>query len=447
MTLWAESFNKFYPNAKIQIEGKGSSTAPPALISGTAQLGPMSREMKGTEIDAVREEVRLQADPDPHLGRRAGGLRQQGQPDQVPDASRRWTRSSRSPAASGYKEDITTWGQLGLTGRLGEQADQPLRPQLGLRHLRLLQGARAQERRLQGRGQGAAGLGLGGPGRHRRPLRHRLQRHRLRDRRRPRRPARREGGRQVLRGRPPTTPTAGSYPLARFLYVYVNKAPGKPLDPLTREFVKLILSKEGQEVVIKDGYFPIPAAHRQGRARRRSSRWRSTPTALRAGGPAIAGSPARRLAQPGRRGGSSSTAGRRDWSSPAASSSSPRSWPSSFVIAAEVYPLFKQPTADVSRARDRRSPQRAPPAPALPGVDEYREVAYAVSAGGVLEFVALEGRAPTWPACRSPGWTAPGSPRWRGLGKGRHAHRHLRRPRHSARDAVRGRLQGRQARA
>ena len=52
----------------------------------------------------------------------------------------------------------------------------------------------------------------------------------------------------------------GTYPLARFLYVYVNKAPGKPLDPLTREFVKLMVSKEGQEVVIKDGYFPIPAS-------------------------------------------------------------------------------------------------------------------------------------------------------------------------------------------
>src|SRR3990172_5867202 len=51
MTLWAERFNKFYPNARIQIEGKGSSTAPPALISGTAQLGPMSRAMKGTEVD------------------------------------------------------------------------------------------------------------------------------------------------------------------------------------------------------------------------------------------------------------------------------------------------------------------------------------------------------------------------------------------------------------
>ena len=53
---------------------------------------------------------------------------------------------------------------------------------------------------------------------------------------------------------------AGEYPLARFLYIYVNKAPGKPLDPLTQEFVKMILSKEGQQVVVKGGYFPIAKA-------------------------------------------------------------------------------------------------------------------------------------------------------------------------------------------
>src|SRR5262245_59479835 len=52
MTFWAEGFKKAYPNVNIQIEGKGSSTAPPALIEGTAQLGPMSRSMKGNEIDA-----------------------------------------------------------------------------------------------------------------------------------------------------------------------------------------------------------------------------------------------------------------------------------------------------------------------------------------------------------------------------------------------------------
>ena len=53
--------------------------------------------------------------------------------------------------------------------------------------------------------------------------------------------------------------TSGKYPLSRFLYVYVNKAPGKPLDPLQLEFMKLMLSKEGQEVVVKDGYMPLTA--------------------------------------------------------------------------------------------------------------------------------------------------------------------------------------------
>ena len=51
MALWAEAFRKMYPNVKIQIEGKGSSTAPPALIAGTSQFGPMSRAMRATEID------------------------------------------------------------------------------------------------------------------------------------------------------------------------------------------------------------------------------------------------------------------------------------------------------------------------------------------------------------------------------------------------------------
>ena len=52
---------------------------------------------------------------------------------------------------------------------------------------------------------------------------------------------------------------SGKYPLNRFLFLYVNQAPGKPIDPLVREFLKLIFSKEGQEVVLKDGYLPLPA--------------------------------------------------------------------------------------------------------------------------------------------------------------------------------------------
>ena len=180
MTLWAEGFQKVYPNVKIQIEGKGSSTAPPALIASTAQLGPMSREMKPSEIDDFEKKfgykptkIRVAIDA-------LAVYRQQGQSAQAahPAAGRR--DLLEGPRLRRAKE-ITTWGELGLSGCMGGEADQPLRPQLGLRHLRLLQGARAVQRRLQGHGQGAAGLGLGGAGRGRGPVRHRLQRHRLQD--------------------------------------------------------------------------------------------------------------------------------------------------------------------------------------------------------------------------------------------------------------------------
>jgi phosphate transport system substrate-binding protein len=51
----------------------------------------------------------------------------------------------------------------------------------------------------------------------------------------------------------------GSYPLWRLLYLYVNKAPNKPLDPIVGEFIKFIYSKEGQQLVVKDGFFPLKA--------------------------------------------------------------------------------------------------------------------------------------------------------------------------------------------
>src|SRR5881392_1818937 len=114
MTLWAETFNKFYPNAKIQVEGKGSSTAPPALIAGTAQLGPMSRPMKGTEVDAFEKKygykptpLRTSVDALAVFVNKDNPIKclTLAQVDAVFSKSRR----------HGFKEDITSWGQLGLT--------------------------------------------------------------------------------------------------------------------------------------------------------------------------------------------------------------------------------------------------------------------------------------------------------------------------------------------
>ena len=257
MTLWAEGFNKFYPNAKIQIEGKGSSTAPPALISGTAQLGPMSREMKGTEIDAFEKKygykptaIRSSVDALAVFVNKDNPIKcmTMSQVDAVFSKSRR----------AGYKEDVKTWGQLGLTG---EWATKPISlygrnsasGTYGFFKEHSLKNGDFQDEVKEQPGSasvvqgvtvdrfamGYSGIVYATAGVRAVPL------------------AAKEGAKCY--DADPENAYAGTYPLSRFLFVYVNRAPGKALDPLTREFVKLVLSKEGQEVVIKDGYFPIPA--------------------------------------------------------------------------------------------------------------------------------------------------------------------------------------------
>jgi phosphate transport system substrate-binding protein len=258
MTFWAESFSKFYPNVKIQIEGKGSSTAPPALISGTAQLGPMSRPMKGTEVDQFEKKygykptpIRTSVDALAVFVNKDNPIKclTMAQVDAIFSKSRRY----------GYKEDVKTWGQLGLTG---EWANKPLSlygrnsasGTYGFFKEHALKNGDYKDEVKEQPGSasvvqgvtvdrfavGYSGIGYATAGVRSVPL------------------AEKEGARCYEAD--PENAYAASYPLSRFLYVYVNKAPGRPLDPLTREFVKLVLSKEGQEVVVKDGYFPIPAS-------------------------------------------------------------------------------------------------------------------------------------------------------------------------------------------
>jgi phosphate transport system substrate-binding protein len=258
MTLWAETFSKFYPNVKIQIEGKGSTTAPPALISGTAQLGPMSRPMRGSEIDQFEKKFGYKPTPIRTAVDALAVFVNKDNPikcltfeqvDAIFSKSRRY----------GYKEDITTWGQLGLTAdwanrpvslygrnsasgtygffkehalKNGDYKDE-VKEQPG--SASVVQGVTVDRYAI-----GYSGIGYTTAGVRAVPI------------------AEKEGAACVEATA--DNSYAGTYPLARFLYVYINKAPAKSLDPLTHEFVKLMVSKEGQEVVVKDGYFPIPAS-------------------------------------------------------------------------------------------------------------------------------------------------------------------------------------------
>jgi phosphate transport system substrate-binding protein len=256
MTLWAEEFNKFYPNVKIQVEGKGSSTAPPALISGTAQIAPMSRPMKEAEIDQFEKKfgykptpIRVAVDALAVFANKDNPLKclTLAQLDAIFSKSRR----------TGYKENIKTWGQLGMAGEWGNRPislygrnsasgtygffkehvlkngdyKDEVKEQPG--SASVVQGVTVDRY-----GIGYSGIGYATAGVRAVPL------------------AEKEG--ECVEATP-TNAYAGTYPLARFLYLYVNKPPSHGLDPLTHEFIKLVQSKQGQEVVVKDGYFPITA--------------------------------------------------------------------------------------------------------------------------------------------------------------------------------------------
>ncbi|MGC8925686.1 MAG: PstS family phosphate ABC transporter substrate-binding protein [Calditerrivibrio sp.] len=255
MTLWAEKFMSYYPNVKIEIEGKGSSTAPAALISGTSHFGPMSREMKAKEMDAFEKKY----------GYKPTGLKtsidmlavyvNKDNPIQCLSLEEVDAIFSKT-RKRGYQKDIVTWGDLGLTG---EWADKPIslygrnsasgtygyfkehvfkngdykdtvKEQPGSSSV--VQGVTSDRYAI-----GYSGIGYKTAGVKAVAL------------------SEKKGGKCI--NADAAHAYTGEYPLARFLYIYVNYTPGSKLDPLRAEFLRLIFSKQGQEVVVKDGYFPI----------------------------------------------------------------------------------------------------------------------------------------------------------------------------------------------
>ena len=257
-TLMAEEFRKLYPQVKIQVEGKGSSTAPPALVEGTVQLANMSRAMKNQEVDAFDEKFGYEPTRlDVALDTLAVFIHKDNPVEfltmaQV-DAIFSKTRRCGGPS------DLSTWGQLGLGGTwatapislYGRNAasgtygyfkshamckgdfKDSVKEQPG--SASVVQGIEKDPY-----GIGYSGIGYATSGVRAVPL-------------------------SPADGQPAVAATSenasnGSYPLARFLHVYVNRAPGQALDKLTAEYARFMLSREGQRVVIKSGFDPIDAA-------------------------------------------------------------------------------------------------------------------------------------------------------------------------------------------
>jgi phosphate transport system substrate-binding protein len=255
MTLWAEEFKKSYPNVNIQIEGKGSSTAPLALIEGTAQVAPMSRAMKAKEIDAFEErytykptEVHVAIDALAvyvHKDNPIRGLTMQ-QVDSIFSATRRrdgvnLTEWSQLGLESWKGRAISLFGRNSATGTYGYFQEFALAKGDFKSSVKEQPGSSAV---VQGVGEDLYAIGYSGIGYRTSNVRHLPL------------------AADEATGYFPATYQnclSGEYPLARFLTIYVNKKPSQPLDLLTLEFIKFILSRQGQMVVEKDGYYPMPA--------------------------------------------------------------------------------------------------------------------------------------------------------------------------------------------
>jgi phosphate transport system substrate-binding protein len=253
MTFWAEGFGRQYPNVRIQIEGKGSSTAPPALIAGTAQLGPMSRSMKAEEIDEFEKKHGYK----PAVARVAvDGLAVYVHKDNPLD---RLTLQQVDAIFSKTRKmggkEIKTWGDLGLTG---EWAAKPLslygrNSASGtygfFKEMALAKGDYKDTVKeqpgsasvVQGVTEDRFGIGYSGIGYRTSGVK----------------PVMLAGKDGQFYKTEAGDVLSGKYPLSRYLYVYYNAAPNQPLDPLVREFLRFVVSREGQETVVKDGYLPI----------------------------------------------------------------------------------------------------------------------------------------------------------------------------------------------
>lgn len=258
MTLWAEEFKRAYPNVNIQVQAAGSSTAPPALTEGTSNLGPMSRKMKDNEIEAFETRHGYKPTAVPvaidalavyvHKDNPIEGMT-------IADVDAVFSSTRKCGAAA----DAGTWGDLGLTGAWGARDIQLF----GRNSVSGTYGYFKEQALCKGdfknsvnEQPGSASvvqsvstsinaIGYSGIGYKTASVRAV--------------PLSKKPGQPAVEATPENAVT-GQYPLARFLYVYVNKAPNKPLSPLEREFVKMVYSRQGQEVVVKDGYIPLPPA-------------------------------------------------------------------------------------------------------------------------------------------------------------------------------------------
>lgn len=254
MALWCEGFKKRYPRVKCQIEGKGSSTAPPALIKGTSQFGPMSRRMKAKEVDAFEKKFGYKPVAIPTSVDMLAVFVNKENPVKclsVRQVDAAFSKTRRC----GAETRAENWGDLGVGGAWAGRAvtlygrNSASGTYGYFKKKALCKGDYSDSVKeqpgsasvVQGITKDLYAIGYSGIG------------------------YRTSGVRAIAiskKGGKCAEPTVENvskrkYPLARHLFLYVNKHPNRKLDTLRKEFLKFVLSRQGQRIVVKDGYIPL----------------------------------------------------------------------------------------------------------------------------------------------------------------------------------------------
>jgi phosphate transport system substrate-binding protein len=275
---WLEVFRKAHPQVEATMEARGANTTFPGLLTGQSQLGPISRAIFPREREQFARtygypptEIRVACGTYDAFGLSPPVVLFVHQDNPVRELT-------LAQVEEIYAQDgtITTWGQVGATG---PWAGRPIK----VWGLRLPNGTATyfQEAAMHGRDFRSTLV--------KRPTADSLSRSAQRAP---------NGGVQafvdILKGvaldpeaigyaapgydttgtrmvaiaphpgSPAVAPTrenvaALRYPLCRFIYLYVNRRPGQPLDPNVQEFLRIVLSRQGQAAVAqRSAFLPLP---------------------------------------------------------------------------------------------------------------------------------------------------------------------------------------------
>ena len=261
MTLWTQAFQKLHPGINIQVQAAGSSTAPPALSEGTSSFGPMSRSMKDKELQSFERRwgyqptaIRVAVDALAVFVNKDNPI--------VSLTLQQLDAIFSVTLRCGGMRPARTWGDLGLSEQWQARpiqlfARNSVSGTYG--YFKQVALCKGDFRNTVNEQPGSAsvvqavasslnGIGFSGLGYLTSDVRAV--------------PLAVSSDSEAVAATPDTI-SDGTYPLTRFMYIYINKQPGTPIEPLELEFFRFVLSRQGQEMVLKDGYVPLTAEYAQ----------------------------------------------------------------------------------------------------------------------------------------------------------------------------------------